>query len=61
VSDGDGDGSRRGALVALAVIAALIVAAVLLTQRLHRDAALQDCVASGRRDCGVIDAGATGR
>jgi hypothetical protein len=59
VSGGDQDGSRRGALVALAVIAALIVAAVLLTQRLHRDAALQDCVASGRRDCLTVEA--TGR
>ncbi len=57
MSDGNGDGSRRGALVALAVIAALIVGAVLLVQRLHRDAALQDCVASGRRDCMVIDSG----
>jgi len=53
----DGDGSRRGALVALAVVVALIIAAVLLTRRLHRDAAMQDCVASGRRDCLVVDAG----
>ena len=52
----DGDGSRRGALVALVVVAVLIVAAVLLTQRLRRDAALQDCVAAGRRDCVSIDA-----
>ena len=53
----DGGGSRRGALVALVVVAVLIVAAVLLTQRLNRDAALQDCVASGRRDCLNIGAG----
>ena len=52
----DGDGSRRGALVALVVVAVLIVAAVLLTQRLRRDAALQDCVAAGRRDCLAVDA-----
>ena len=53
----DGDGSRRGALVALVVVAVLIVAAVLLTQRLRRDAAVQDCVAAGRRDCVAVDAG----
>jgi hypothetical protein len=39
------------------VIVVLIIAAVLLTQRLHRDSALQDCVASGRRNCVSIDAG----
>jgi hypothetical protein len=53
----DGNGSRRGALLALLLIAALVVGAILLTQRLHRDAAVQDCVASGRRDCAAIDAG----
>ncbi len=57
MSESGGDGSRRGAVVALALIAVLIVLAVLLVQRLHRDAAVQDCVASGRSNCTVIDAG----
>ena len=49
--------SRVGALIALAVIAVLIVAALLLARELHRNAALQDCVMSGRRDCAPIEPG----
>jgi hypothetical protein len=45
------DPSRRGAL------AALIVIAVLLVRGLRRNAALQDCIMSGRRDCAPFDAG----
>ncbi len=57
MSAGDAEPPRRGALLALVVVAALIVAAVLLIQRLHRDAAIQDCVAAGRHNCVPIDAG----
>ena len=54
----DNDPSRRGALIALVVVAVLIVGAVLLAQGLHRNAAIQDCVMSGRRDCVPIAPGA---
>jgi len=60
VSGEDGDPSRRGALIALAVIAVLIVGALLLARGLHRNAAIQDCVMSGRRDCVPVTSG-TGR
>mgnify|MGYP001797409031 CR=1 FL=1 len=60
MSDTGGDPSRRGALIALVVVAVLIVGAVLLAQGLHRNAAIQDCVMSGRRDCVPITSG-TGR
>ncbi|MGA9866307.1 MAG: hypothetical protein WBQ75_07670 [Acetobacteraceae bacterium] len=60
MSDENGDSSRRGALVALVVVAVLIVGALLLARELHRNAALQDCVMSGRRDCALIQPG-TGR
>lgn len=60
MSDTGGDPSRRGALIALVVIAVLIVAALLLARGLHRNGALQDCVMSGRRDCVPVTSG-TGR
>ncbi len=60
MNDGEGDPSRRGALFALALIAALVIGALLLARALHRNAALQDCVMSGRRDCAPIQSG-TGR
>lgn len=43
--------SRRNAVAALVVIAVLVVLAVLMVRGLRRTAALQDCVAAGRRDC----------
>lgn len=58
MSAGNSDPPRRGALLALVVIAALIGVAMLIIHRLHRNAAIQDCVVSGRRDCAPIDAGA---
>jgi len=59
VNNGDPASSRRGALLALIVIAVLVVGAVLLANGLRRNAALQDCIMSGRRDCAPIDAGAS--
>ncbi len=49
--------SRRNAIVALVVVAVLVVLAVLMVRGLRRTAALQDCVASGRRDCMPVEAG----
>jgi len=50
------DGSRRTALLALIVIAALVVGGLFLWGELSRMAAIQDCVASGRTNCAPIAA-----
>ena len=47
-------GSNRGALIALAVVAALIVGGLLLSHVLGGAANVQDCVASGRTNCAPI-------
>src|SRR5581483_9722283 len=47
---------RRGAIVGLALIAALILAGLILSHLLGRAARLQDCVLSGRSDCVAPDA-----
>ncbi|HUC16794.1 MAG TPA: hypothetical protein VMA37_03795 [Acetobacteraceae bacterium] len=44
-------GSRRGALIALLVIVAIIVGGLFLWNRIARMAAIQDCVAEGRTNC----------
>lgn len=49
-------GSRRGALIALVVILALIVGGLFLWDRISRMAAIQDCVAQGRSNCAPISA-----
>lgn len=47
--------SRRGALIAMALIAVVIVGVILVVQRLHQSAAIQDCVMSGRTNCAPIE------
>jgi hypothetical protein len=49
--------SRRNAVVAMLVVVALIGGMFLLMKRLHRDAVLQDCIASGRTNCAPISTG----
>lgn len=46
--------SRRGALVALAVVVVLVIGGILLSQALHSTGRLQDCVMSGRTNCAPI-------
>lgn len=46
-----GDGSPWRAVVGLGLIAVLIVGVLFVMQQLRHAAAIQDCVASGRRDC----------
>ena len=48
------DGSRRMALLALLVIAALVVGGLFLWNQLSRMAAIQDCVAQGRTNCAPV-------
>ena len=44
--------SSRGRLLALVVIAALLAGSFWLVRKLGSASALQDCVATGRHDCG---------
>ncbi|HJU19720.1 MAG TPA: hypothetical protein VJ770_24970 [Stellaceae bacterium] len=48
--------NRTAALFGLLFIALLVVAAVYLTQALHRKSQLEDCLMSGRRNCAPITA-----
>jgi hypothetical protein len=49
------DDSRRGALIGLGVVLALIVAGLVLAHVLRGTAQVQDCVMSGRTNCAPID------
>jgi hypothetical protein len=42
-------------MVALCLIVALIAGSVIVMQHLRNSAAMQDCLASGRRNCAPID------
>ena len=46
--------SNRGAVAALVVVLVLVVVGWLLTQALHKNGTIQDCVASGRTNCAPI-------
>jgi hypothetical protein len=48
--------SRRAALIGLAVILVLVVGAYFLVTALQRNAALEDCLLAGRRNCAPIEA-----
>ncbi len=54
--EGKAPDSRRGALIGLIVIVLLIVGGICLVHVLRREAQLQDCAMSGRRNCVPIDA-----
>lgn len=47
--------SRRAALIGLVVILLLVVAGYLLVGALQRNAAMEDCLMSGRRNCAPIE------
>jgi len=47
--------SRRAALIGLAVILVLVVGAYFLVTALQRNAALEDCLLAGRRNCAPIE------
>jgi hypothetical protein len=50
----EAEGSPRGALIALVVVAALIAAVVLIVNRIGAASHLQDCVQSGRTNCAPL-------
>ncbi len=55
MSDEPPSDTTRGKVAALIVIALLLLAGFWLTHRLGDAGAVQDCVASGHRDCGRGD------
>ena len=48
--------SRRGALVAMAVIVVMVLGTLYLTHVLSGVSRIQDCVMAGRRNCAPISA-----
>ncbi len=50
-------GSPWRTLAGLGLVVALVVGVLFVMQQLRHAAAVQDCVASGRRDCVPVDAG----
>jgi len=51
-NDGPEPDSRRPAVIGLAVVLLLVVAGYFLVGALRRNADLEDCLMSGRRNCG---------
>jgi hypothetical protein len=53
--------SRRPAVIGLVLVLALVVVAYYLVTALRKNADLEDCLMSGRRNCAPIEAPASGR
>jgi hypothetical protein len=51
---------RRGALIGLLVVLALVVAGVWLFHALRKESQLEDCLMSGRSNCAPIELPARG-
>jgi hypothetical protein len=47
-------GGRRGALIALIVIAIIVIGGIWLSQSLRGTGRIQDCVMSGRTNCAPV-------
>lgn len=54
--DDNSQPSRRGAIVAVAVIAVAILVVIFIVRQLHQASVIQDCVMSGRTNCAQIQA-----
>jgi hypothetical protein len=54
-NDDDGDGSRRGALIGLAITALIVVAGYFLMNALRDEGKREDCLMSGRTNCAPLD------
>jgi len=59
--DGHEPDSRRPALIGLALVLLLVIGAYFLVSALRKNAELEDCLMSGRRNCAPIEAPASGR
>ncbi|HTT81202.1 MAG TPA: hypothetical protein VMF86_16140 [Stellaceae bacterium] len=51
----DGEARRTAALMGLVVVLSLAIAGVILVRALRREAALEDCLMAGRRNCAPIE------
>jgi hypothetical protein len=47
--------SRRGALIGLGIVLALVVGGLLLARALRHTSQVQDCILSGRTNCAPLD------
>jgi hypothetical protein len=50
------DQSRRGPLIALAVVVVLFAAGWFLAHELYADSKMEDCLMSGRTNCAPVEA-----
>jgi len=57
----DSHGSRRGAMVGLAVVAALVAAAYFLVMELRRTGKMEECLMAGRSNCAPVEPPTSGR
>ncbi len=53
--DGAEPESKRGAVIGLVVVLALVIIGYFLMTALRENAKLEDCLMSGRRNCAPID------
>jgi hypothetical protein len=60
-NDGPEPDSRQAALIGLAVVLLLVVAGYFLVGALQRNADMEDCLMSGRRNCAPIETPARAR
>jgi hypothetical protein len=54
-NENDSDGSRRGALIGLAITALIVVAGYFLMNALRDESKREDCLMSGRSNCAPLD------
>ncbi len=60
MAEGDEDEpQRRGALIALVVVAVLVAGSLWLVHILGEAGRVQDCIAAGRSNCAPVDGGAS--
>jgi hypothetical protein len=55
LDESDSPDPRRGALIGLGVVLALIVVGLILVHVLRNTAQVQDCVMSGRTNCAPVE------
>ena len=55
MTDDEGDGARRGPLIALGAVVALLVVGWLLARALYDSSRLEDCLLSGRTNCAPVE------